>query len=102
MKIRPVSDLRNKYPEIEEVLRDSGEVYLTKNGYGAAVLMDLSRYMELTGKAPATHRKVIKKSPEGRGFLHEYADSRLALQEKNAGRIHAMEKFRKEGDSNAE
>ena len=33
MQIRPVSDLRNKYPEIEEaVLRSGQPVYLTKNG----------------------------------------------------------------------
>lgn len=34
INIRPVSDLRNKYPEIEElVLKEDEEVYLTKNGY---------------------------------------------------------------------
>lgn len=43
--IRPVSDLRNKYPEIEElVLKEDREVYLTKNGYGSMVVMSLKRY----------------------------------------------------------
>ena len=33
INIRPVSDLRNKYPEIEElVLKEDEAVYLTKNG----------------------------------------------------------------------
>jgi PHD/YefM family antitoxin component YafN of YafNO toxin-antitoxin module len=33
--IRPVSDLRNKFPEIEDlVVREGEPVYLTKNGYG--------------------------------------------------------------------
>ena len=34
LNIRPVSDLRNKYPEIEDIVLKSGEpVFLTKNGY---------------------------------------------------------------------
>ena len=36
LNIRPVSDLRNKFPEIEETVLRSGEpVFLTKNGYGS-------------------------------------------------------------------
>ena len=35
LNIRPVSDLRNKYPEIEQLVLGGEEVYLTKNGYGA-------------------------------------------------------------------
>lgn len=49
MNIRPVSDLRNKYPEIENlVLSDSQPVFLTKNGYGSMVLMSLEQYSALT------------------------------------------------------
>ncbi len=45
MNIRPVSDLRNKYPEIEElVLKEDQAVYLTKNGYGSMVVMSIDRY----------------------------------------------------------
>ena len=48
INIRPVSDLRNKYPEIEEiVLKEGGTVYLTKNGYGSMVIMDLEKYSKL-------------------------------------------------------
>ena len=48
INIRPVSDLRNKYPEIEEiVLKDEEEVYFTKNGYGAMVVMNLEKYSKL-------------------------------------------------------
>ena len=37
LHIRPVSDLRNKFPEIEATVLNNGEpVYLTKNGYGSA------------------------------------------------------------------
>ena len=49
MDIRPVSDLRNKFPEIEEAVLKNGEsVYLTKNGYGSMVIMSLEQYAELT------------------------------------------------------
>lgn len=46
--IRPVSDLRNKYPEIEDlVLREDEAVYLTKNGYGSMVVLSLEKYSKL-------------------------------------------------------
>lgn len=49
MTIRPVSDLRNKFPEIEEVVLNTGEpVFLTKNGYGSMVVMSLDQYSALT------------------------------------------------------
>lgn len=47
--IRPVSDLRNKYPEIENlVLKEDEAVYLTKNGYGSMVVMSLEKFSKLT------------------------------------------------------
>lgn len=49
MNIRPVSDLRNKYPEIESTVLSTGEpVFLTKNGYGSMVVMSLEQYAALT------------------------------------------------------
>lgn len=49
MEIRPVSDLRNKYPEIEDTVLKSGRpVFLTKNGYGSMVVMSLEQYAALT------------------------------------------------------
>ena len=46
INIRPVSDLRNRYPEIEElVLKENEAVYLTKNGYGSMVVMSLEKYI---------------------------------------------------------
>ena len=48
INIRPVSDLRNKYPEIEElVLKEDEAVYLTKNGYGSMVVMSIEKYSNL-------------------------------------------------------
>ena len=48
INIRPVSDLRNKYPEIEDlVLKEDEAVYLTKNGYGSMVVMSIEKYADL-------------------------------------------------------
>lgn len=47
MNIRPVSDLRNKYPEIEQLVLGGEEVYLTKNGYGSMVVMSIEQYSKL-------------------------------------------------------
>ena len=52
INIRPVSDLRNKYPEIEElVLKEDEAVYLTKNGYGSMVVMSIEKYSKLMSDA---------------------------------------------------
>lgn len=49
INIRPVSDLRNKFPEIEEIVINSNTpVFLTKNGYGTMVLMSVEQYSALT------------------------------------------------------
>lgn len=49
INIRPVSDLRNKFPEIEQTVLTSGEpVFLTKNGYGSMVVMSIEQYAALT------------------------------------------------------
>ena len=49
INIRPVSDLQNKYPEIERMVLESGEpVFLTKNGYRSMVVMSVEQYAALT------------------------------------------------------
>ena len=48
IQIRPVSDLRNKYPEIEGIVKEGSPVYLTKNGYGTMVVLSLEQYAGLT------------------------------------------------------
>jgi prevent-host-death family protein len=81
IQIRPVSDLRNKFPEIESVVNNGEPVYLTKNGYGAMVVLSLEKYAELTDdlelkldeadRAAAvsderyTHEKVFSRLKEG-------------------------------------
>ena len=51
INIRPVSDLRNKFPEIEEtVINSNSPVFLTKNGYGTMGLMSIDQYSVLTNE----------------------------------------------------
>ena len=47
IEIRPVSDLRNKFTEIEGAVNSGQPVYLTKNGYGIMVVMSIEKYAEL-------------------------------------------------------
>mgnify|MGYP000164210240 CR=1 FL=1 len=57
INIRPVSDLRNKFPEIEKIVMETGEpVYLTKNGYGSMVVMSIERYSEVELKLDEADR----------------------------------------------
>ena len=44
-KIRPISDLRNKFSDISRTIHESNEpVFLTKNGRGNMVVMSLEAY----------------------------------------------------------
>ena len=51
MQIRPVSDLRNKFPEVEKIVESGEPVYLTKNGYGSMVVVSLEQFEKLTQRA---------------------------------------------------
>ena len=48
IQIRPVSDLRNKFTDIEKEVQKGEPIFLTKNGYGAMVVMSLELYESLT------------------------------------------------------
>lgn len=47
IQIRPVSDLRNKFTDIENTVKTGAPVYLTKNGYGTMVVLSIEAYSEL-------------------------------------------------------
>lgn len=50
-KIRPSSDLRNKYIEISDFCHKYNEpVYITKNGQGDLAVMSIETYEKLVGK----------------------------------------------------
>ena len=53
MQIMPVSELRNHYARVEEVVATSGAVFLTKNGYGSMVVMSMEQYESLAGDIEA-------------------------------------------------
>ena len=44
LNIRPISDLRNKFTEIEAIVKKGEPVYLTKNGYGSMVVLSIDAY----------------------------------------------------------
>ncbi len=48
VQIRPVSDLRNKFTDIETLVQTGDPVYLTKNGYGTMVVLSIDAYSRLT------------------------------------------------------
>lgn len=48
INIRPISDLRNKFKDVEEQVQTDGPVFLTKNGYGSMVVMTVEQYAALT------------------------------------------------------
>ena len=48
IQIRPISDLRNKFTELEKIVKEGEPVYLTKNGYGSMVVMSLETFANLT------------------------------------------------------
>ena len=54
IQIRPVSDLRNKFSEIETLVAERhAPVFLTKNSYGSMVVMSIDMYDSLTNNIEA-------------------------------------------------
>jgi len=48
IQIRPISDLRNKFTDIENIVKEGQPVYLTKNGHGTMVVMSIETYSKMT------------------------------------------------------
>ena len=67
--IKPVSDLRN-YPEVLKNVGEGTPVYLTKNGTGRYVLMDIGDYGRIESVLRLTHElQRGKKSGETQGWI---------------------------------
>lgn len=49
MNIRPISDLRNRYADVERDVIEGGPVFLTKNGYGSMVVMSVEQFEHIKG-----------------------------------------------------
>lgn len=72
IQIRPVSDLRNKFPDIEKAVGGGEPVFLTKNGYGTMVVLSLEEYSKLTDGAELLLDEADKAVIEdNRRFTHE-------------------------------
>ena len=78
IQIRPVSDLRNKFPDIEKAVGGGEPVYLTKNGYGAMVVLSLEAYSRLTDGVESALDEADKAAMEDdRRYTHEEVFSNL-------------------------
>ena len=65
-------DLRNKFPDIERAVVVGEPVYLTKNGYGAMVVLNLEAYSRLTdGVESALDEADNAAMEDGRRYTHE-------------------------------
>ena len=49
MNIRPISDLRNRYADVERDVIEGGPVFLTKNGYGSMGVMSVEQFEHING-----------------------------------------------------
>ena len=78
IQISPVSDLRNKFPDIEKAVGGGEPVYLTKNGYGAMGVLSLEAYSRLTdGVESALDEADRAALDDERRFTHEEVFSNL-------------------------
>jgi prevent-host-death family protein len=78
LQIRPVSDLRNKFPDIEKIVNAGEPVCLTKNGYGAMVVLSLDAYSKLTdGVETALDEADRLAEEDGRRMSHEEVFGKL-------------------------
>ena len=78
IQIRPVSDLRNKFPEIEKAVGNGEPVYLTKNGYGTMVVLSLEAYSDLTdGIESALDMADRVAEEDSRRYTHEEVFSKI-------------------------
>ena len=72
IQIKPVSDLRNKFPDIEKLVNKGEPVYLTKNGYGSMVVLSLEAYSNLTdGLETALDKADAAAQNNSRRYSHE-------------------------------
>ena len=77
INIRPVSDLRNKFTDIEELVKDGETVYLTKNGYGSMVVLSIETYSRLTDS--------IETALDAADYQAEHSTRRLTNEEVFSG-----------------
>lgn len=78
IQIRPVSDLRNKFTDIENTVKTGEPVFLTKNGYGSMVVLSLEAYSMLTDSVENALNVADKMAEEtDKRYTHEKMFAKL-------------------------
>ena len=78
IQIKPVSDLRNKFTEIESIVKTGEPVYLTRNGYGSMVVLSIEAYSKLTESIEDALDVADKQAEENnKRYTHEEMFSKL-------------------------
>lgn len=78
IQIKPVSDLRNKFTEIESIVKTGEPVFLTKNGYGSMVVLSIEAYSMLTESIEDALDVADKMAEEtNKRYTHEEMFSKL-------------------------
>lgn len=81
IQIRPISDLRNKFTDIEKAVNGGEPVYLTKNGYGTMVVLSLEAYSRLIGKVETALDEADRMAEETSvRYTHEEVFDKLRKQ----------------------
>ncbi len=82
IQIKPVSDLRNKFSDIEKIVSNGDPVFLTKNGYGSMVVLSIDSYSELisgTEYALDEADRLAKENPQRISHEEGFANLRSNL-----------------------
>ena len=92
INIRPVTDLRNRYADVESDVR-KGPVFFTKNGYGASVLVSIDYFQShltvqraMESLSSRLQEKRRMRSEAGARLIAEGARSFAALRKSAAER----------------
>lgn len=85
IQIRPISDLRNKFSEIETLVAErQAPVFLTKNGYGSMVVMSIDMYDSLTNNIEANLDEAdLQAKTDPTRYTHEEVFSSIREQLRN-------------------
>jgi len=88
--IRPVSDLRNKTPEIEEIcVRENKPVFITKNGTGHLVVMSQKLFEEQQALLGLYEKLDVAEEQSRAGKTRPFKKAIADLK----GRIHGKDKI---------
>ena len=89
VNIRPVTDLRSKFNEIEADIK-SGPVFLTKHGYGASVMLSIESYLSLVDPMEAILSETERlEASDERSFSAEEVYNRMKANVRNGRRVRA-------------